>query len=41
MAMTSGLSFSQIPIKGEWDKIEPAGGQKKVYFILSVPAGVT
>jgi VWFA-related protein len=40
MAVTSELSFSSVPFSGEWQEIEPAGKQKKVHFVLSIPAGV-
>jgi VWFA-related protein len=40
MAMTSDLSFSTLPIQGQWDKPQPAGDKRKVRFLLSVPPGV-
>jgi len=40
MALSSDLNFTSIPLRGEWQQIEPAGSQKKVHFTLSVPAGV-
>jgi VWFA-related protein len=40
MAMQSDLAFTSVPIRGQWQKIEPAGDQRKVHFLLSVPAGV-
>jgi len=40
MAMTSDLSFTSVPIRGQWQQVEPAGAQKKVHFMLSIPAGV-
>lgn len=40
MAMQSDLAFTSVPIHGQWQKIDPAGDQRKVHFILSVPAGV-
>jgi hypothetical protein len=40
MAMQSELSFTSIPIRGQWQQIEPAGDNRKVHYLLSVPAGV-
>jgi VWFA-related protein len=40
MAMVSDLNFTSIPIKGQWQQIEPAGNDRKLRFLLSVPAGV-
>jgi VWFA-related protein len=40
MALASDLSFTSIPIKGQWQQIEPVGAQKKVHFTLSIPPGV-
>jgi VWFA-related protein len=40
MAMQSDLSFTSIPIQGQWQQIEPAGNDRKVHFLLSIPPGV-
>jgi VWFA-related protein len=40
MALGSDLSFTSIPIRGQWQQIEPAGNQKKIHFTLSIPPGV-
>lgn len=40
MALNSDLNFTSIPLRGEWQQIEPVGSQKKVHFVLSLPAGV-
>lgn len=40
MSMKSDLSFTAVPLKGEWLQTEPAGDQRKVHFVLSIPPGV-
>ncbi|MGC2695636.1 MAG: VWA domain-containing protein [Candidatus Angelobacter sp.] len=40
MAVFSDLDFTGMPVSGSWQQTEPAGGQRKVHFLLSVPAGV-
>ncbi|HET9184370.1 MAG TPA: VWA domain-containing protein [Candidatus Angelobacter sp.] len=40
MALNSDLSFTAVPIHGEWQPTQPAGAQRKVPFVLSLPAGV-
>jgi VWFA-related protein len=40
MAMQSDLNFSSIPIRGQWQQIETTGNDRKVRFLLSIPAGV-
>src|SRR5207302_9034727 len=40
MAMLSDLSFTSIPIRGQWQQIEPAGNDRKLHFLLSIPPGV-
>jgi hypothetical protein len=40
MAMQSDLAFTSVPIRGEWQQIEPEGNQRNVHFLLSVPPGV-
>jgi hypothetical protein len=40
MALVSDLSFSALPIRGSWEPAEPAGNDRKMKFLLSVPAGV-
>lgn len=40
MSMKSDLSFTAVPLKGEWLQTEPAGDKRKVHFVLSIPAGV-
>jgi VWFA-related protein len=40
MAMTSDLSFTSVPLRGEWLQTEQAGDRRKVHFVLSIPAGV-
>lgn len=39
MAMQSDLSFTSVPIRGQWQQIQPDGNQRKVHFLLSIPAG--
>lgn len=38
-ALTSALESTSLTINGEWKQIEPAGEQRKVYFVLSIPPG--
>jgi hypothetical protein len=40
MAMTSDLDFTSLPIRGKWDQIEAAGTDRKLRFVLTLPAGV-
>jgi VWFA-related protein len=40
MAMASDLDFTGMPIRGEWQEVTPAGDQRTVRFLLSIPAGV-
>jgi VWFA-related protein len=40
MAMTSDLAFGSVPLRGEWREVEVAGEQRKVHFLISIPAGV-
>lgn len=40
MSLMSDLSFTSVPLKGEWLQTEPAGDQRKVHFVLSIPPGV-
>ncbi len=40
MAMVSDLNFASVPMRGQWSHIEPVGDQRKVRFMLSIPAGV-
>jgi VWFA-related protein len=40
MAMSSDLNFTSLPVEGKWEQIEPAGNERKLRFVLSVPAGV-
>lgn len=40
MAVSSDLDFTAMPVSGTWQQTEPAGNQRRVHFILSVPAGV-
>jgi VWFA-related protein len=40
MAMVSDLNFTAMPLSGTWGQVEPAGNERKVHFLLSVPAGV-
>jgi VWFA-related protein len=40
LAMSSDLNFASLPMDGKWEQIEPAGSERKVRFVLSVPAGV-
>jgi VWFA-related protein len=40
MALTSDLSFTSVPLRGEWLQTEPAGADRKVHFVLSIPPGV-
>lgn len=40
MALKSDLSFTAVPLKGEWLQTEPAGDQRKVHFVMSIPPGV-
>jgi VWFA-related protein len=39
MAVRSSLNFTELPIRGMWQQIEPDGKNRKVHFILSVPPG--
>jgi VWFA-related protein len=41
MAMNSDLSFTSVPLKGQWLNVEPSGSKKKVHFALTIPAGVS
>jgi hypothetical protein len=40
MAMVSDLDFTAMPLSGTWGQVDPAGDERKVHFLLSVPAGV-
>lgn len=40
MALSSDLSFTAIPLRGQWQQTEAAGDQKKAHFVLSIPPGV-
>lgn len=40
MALSSDLSFSSLPIRGQWRQVVPAGDKRKEQFVLSIPAGV-
>jgi VWFA-related protein len=40
MAMASDLDFTGLPVRGEWQEVTPAGDQRTVRFLLSIPAGV-
>jgi VWFA-related protein len=40
MSLMSDLSFTSVPLRGEWLQTEPAGDQRKVHFVLSIPPGV-
>src|SRR5262249_14801717 len=40
MALTSDLDFTAMPLSGSWGKVEPSGNDRKVHFLLSIPAGV-
>jgi VWFA-related protein len=40
MALTSDLDFTGMPLTGSWGKIDAAGKERKVHFLLSIPAGV-
>lgn len=40
MALNSDLSFGSIPIKGQWEGMQPVGADRKVRFGLLIPAGV-
>jgi VWFA-related protein len=40
IAMTSDLSFTAIPLQGEWLRTEPLANARKVHFRISIPAGV-
>src|SRR5262249_5206763 len=40
MALYSDVNFTAVPFKGQWQKIEPAGSDRKVNFLLLIPAGV-
>lgn len=40
MAMTSDFSFGSLPIEGKWEQSQGEGSNRKVRFVLSVPAGV-
>lgn len=39
MALNSDLNFTSLPLDGEWEKTEVDGNQRKVHFVLLVPAG--
>lgn len=40
MALQSDVAFTSVPIRGQWQQIEAEGNQRKVHFMLSVPAGI-
>jgi VWFA-related protein len=40
MAMASDLNFTAMPLSGTWENVESAGNERKVHFLLSIPAGV-
>ena len=40
MALDSDLSFTSVPLHGVWQPSQPAGAQRKVPFVLSLPGGV-
>lgn len=40
MALNSDLDFTAVPLHGMWQPSQPAGAQRKVPFVLSLPAGV-
>jgi VWFA-related protein len=40
IALASDLSFTALPLRGQWQQLEPAGNQKKAHFVLSIPPGV-
>jgi VWFA-related protein len=40
MALSSDLSFTSIPLRGQWLQVEPDGNVRKVHFQLSIPAGI-
>lgn len=40
MALDSDLSFTAVPLRGMWQPSQPSGTQRKVPFVLSLPAGV-
>lgn len=39
MAVRSSLNFTELPIRGMWQQIEPDGKNRKVHFTLSIPPG--
>ena len=38
MAITSALESTSLGFSGQWKEIEPAGDQRKVHFVLTIPA---
>ena len=40
MALASDLDFSAMPLSGTWGKVEAVGSNRKVHFVLTIPAGV-
>jgi len=37
-ALASSLNFTSLTINGQWQQVEPAGDQRKVQFVLQIPA---
>jgi VWFA-related protein len=40
MAMVSDLNFTSLPVSGTWQQLQPDGANRKLRFLLSIPAGV-
>jgi VWFA-related protein len=39
MAVRSSLNFTELPIRGMWQQMEPDGKNRKVHFTISIPPG--